>query len=171
LTDWSIRKVKLYRVTAKIDDVSGVVTTRTRYGAYTAFNSTIDGQRQYAVQLLGTVRVESGMIVTAVLRDPNDWQTLEGWIDHQSGRIEGVSSISSLRFAAILFGSLFVAAVVLGVVFRSVEGEHLLAIAMSLFFGSVALIPVVGWYRGMQVWGALGSNTRQDRTAGLKKVG
>ncbi|WP_174956186.1 MULTISPECIES: hypothetical protein [Burkholderia] len=163
--------MKLYRVTAAIDDVSGAVTTRTRFGTNTVFNATIDGQRQYAVQILGTVRVESGMIVTAVLRAPNDWQTLEGWRDHQSGRIEGVSSISSLRFAAILFGALFVAVVVLGFVFRSVAGEHLLAILMSSIFGAAALIPIVGWYRGMQVWDALGANTRLDRTASFEEIG
>lgn len=81
-------------------------------GTNTTFNATIDGQRQYAVQIPGTVLVESGMIVTAVLRNPDDWQTLEGWRDHQSGRIEGVASIASLRFAAILFGALFVSVVV-----------------------------------------------------------
>nr|WP_175800826.1 hypothetical protein [Burkholderia anthina] len=163
--------MKLYRVTATIDDVSSVMTTRTRYGTYTAFNVTIDGQRQYAVQMLGTVRVESGMIVTAVLRDPKNWQTLEGWLDHQSGRIEGVSSISSLRFAAVLFGVLFAVVVVLGLVFRSIAGERPLAIAMSLAFGVAALIPIVGWYRGKQVWDALGPNARLDRVAGFEKIG
>ncbi|KAB1594839.1 hypothetical protein LGM63_27715 [Burkholderia cepacia] len=152
MDDWGVRKVKLYRVTAAIDDVSGAAMTRTRFGTHTTFNATIDGQRQYAVQILGTVRVESGMIVTAVLRNPNDWQTLEGWRDHQSGRIEGVASIASLRFAAILFGALFASVVVLGFVFRPVAGEHLLAVSMILTFGAATLIPIVGWYQGMQVW-------------------
>jgi hypothetical protein len=138
--------MKLFRVTVTISDVSGVATTRTRYGPHTEFNFTADGRRQYAVQMRGTVHVENGMIVTAVLRDPNNWQTLEGWLNHQSGCIEGVSPIWSLRFAAILFSTLFVVVVALGIICRSVEGEHPLAISMSLVFGLAALIPVVGWY-------------------------
>jgi hypothetical protein len=142
-----------------IDDVSGVVTTRTKYGTYTEFNFTSDGRRQYAVQMRGTVRVESGMTVTAVLRDRNNWQTLEGWLNHRSRCIEGVLPIRSLRFAAILFSTLFVVVVALGFTFRSGgTGEHGLAIGMSLAFGLAALIPLVNWYRGTQVWDALGAS-------------
>jgi hypothetical protein len=160
---WGIRKMKLYRVTATIGDVSGVVTTRTRYGPYTEFNFTADGQRQYAVQMRGTVRVENGMTVTAVLRDPNNWQTLEGWLNHQSGRIEGVLPIWSLRFAAILFSTIFVAVMILGAIFWSGgKGEHGLAIGMSITFGLGALIPVVSWHRGRQVWDELGAMGKSD---------
>jgi hypothetical protein len=162
--------MKLSRVTVTIRDVSGVTTTRTRYGPYTEFNFTADGRRQYAVQMRGAVRVESGMIVTAVLRDPNNWQTLEGWLNHQSGCIEGVSPIWSLRLAAILFSALFVTVVVLGLICSSVKGEHPLAIGMGLIFGVAALIPVLSWHRGMQVWDALGPNVHLDRTAGFEKI-
>ncbi|CAN0643929.1 hypothetical protein [Burkholderia cepacia] len=162
--------MKLYRVTVTLDDVSGVVNARTRFGPYTEFNVTANGQRQYAVQMRGTVHVESGIVVTAVLRDPTNWQTLEGWLNHQSGRIEGVSPIWSLRLAAILFSTLFVAVVIIGLTFRSVEGVRPLAISMSLVCGLAALIPVVGLYRGMQVWDELGVDAHLDRTADFKKI-
>lgn len=145
-------------------DVSGVTTLRTKYGTFTDFNFTADGRREYAVQIRGDVRVERGLTVTAVLRDLNNWQTLEGWLNHRSGCIEGVSSILSLRFAAILFGALLAAVLVVSFVFRSGgRGEHALGIGMSIVFALAALHPFVNWYRGMQVWEELGALKSKSR--------
>jgi hypothetical protein len=157
--------MKLNLVTVTLSNVSGVVTATTRNGPYTAFNFTADGRRQYAVQMYGLVRVEDGMTVTAALRDPNNWQTLEGWLDHQSGRVEGVAPIGALRFAAILFSTLFVAVVVLGLIFRFLgKGEHGLAIGMSIALGLGALVAVSSWYRGRQVWNKLGTLLNSNGT-------
>ncbi|RKF30557.1 hypothetical protein BCY88_12905 [Paraburkholderia fungorum] len=92
------------------------------------------------------------MTVTALLGEAGNWQTLEGWIDHQTGRIEGAPSTSSLRFSALLFGSLFLIVLVLGASFWSWgRGEHGLAIGMDLAFGFGALYTFVGWYRGSKI--------------------
>lgn len=150
--------MKLHRVTVTFTDVSGVITSRTKYGTFTEFNFTADGRREYAVQIGGTVRVESGLTVTAALRAPNNWQTLEGWLNHQNGCIEGVSPIWSLRFAAILFSALFFVVLILSFVFWSRgPDEHRLGVGMSVTFGLAALYPVVCWHRGRQVWDELGA--------------
>ncbi len=58
----------------------------------TAFNVTVAGKRQYAVQMRGAPRLENGMVVTAVLRDKDNWQTLVGWLNHPTDEICGVES-------------------------------------------------------------------------------
>lgn len=57
-----------------------------------AFNVTVAGRRHYAVQIDGAPRLENGMVVTAVLRDAENWQTLVGWLNHAAGEICGVNS-------------------------------------------------------------------------------
>jgi len=81
-------------ITVTLGDIGGVVFEKDRSGGTVAtmFNVTIAGRRQYSVKMDGTPRLESGMVVTAVLRDPDNWQTLVGWLDHSTGQICGVNS-------------------------------------------------------------------------------
>ena len=85
----------IYRaITVTLDDIGGVVFEKDRSGGTVAtmFNVTIAGRRQYSVKMDGTPRLESDAVVTAVLRDPDNWQTLVGWLDHSTGQICGVNS-------------------------------------------------------------------------------
>lgn len=43
--------------------------------------------RHYAVCAWGAPSVRSGMTVTAVFPDKEDWQALVGWVDHETGEI------------------------------------------------------------------------------------
>ncbi len=40
-----------------------------------------------SVLVSGSPRIEAGMTVTALLDRPGDWQSLLGWVDHETGEI------------------------------------------------------------------------------------
>jgi hypothetical protein len=148
--------MRIHRVTVTFTDVWGVNTSRTNYGTVTGFNFAAHGRREYAVQIGGSVHVEKGLTVTAALRDPDNWQTLEGWLNHQNGCIEGVPPIRSLGFAAGLFGALFFVVLILSFkAWAGGSGAHALGIGMSIAFGLAALYAVDSWYRKMKVWNEL----------------
>ncbi len=84
-----------HATTVTLENIGGIVAEKDKYGGRTistAFNVTVGGKRQYAVQMRGAPRLESGMVVTAVLRDTDNWQTLVGWLNHATGEICGVGS-------------------------------------------------------------------------------
>lgn len=84
-----------HAITVTLENIGGIVEQKDRYGVGTvrvAFNVTIEGKRQYAVQIAGAPRLDNGMVVTAVLRDTENWQTLVGWLNHATGEICGVDS-------------------------------------------------------------------------------
>lgn len=95
--------MKLHPTTVVFDDVSGVVVAR----GSTFFNFASRGEHQYNVQILGWPRIRKGMKVTALLEEPGNWQTLKGWIDHESGQIVGVTppraALGGLLFFLVLF--------------------------------------------------------------------
>ncbi|WP_144111980.1 hypothetical protein [Paraburkholderia sp. BCC1886] len=82
-----------HAITVTLENISGIVATKSAHGYTTlglTFNVTVAGKRHYAVQIRGAPRLDNGMVVTAVLRDPENWQTLVGWLNHASGQICGV---------------------------------------------------------------------------------
>lgn len=84
-----------HAITVMLENIGGIVADKDKYGRRTigiAFNVTVAGKRQYAVQMRGAPRLENGMLVTAVLRDTDNWQTLVGWLNHSTGEICGVDS-------------------------------------------------------------------------------
>lgn len=84
-----------HAITVTLENIGGIVAEKDKYGSRTistAFNVTVAGKRQYAVQVRGAPRLESGMVVTAVLRDTDNWQTLVGWLNHSTGEICGINS-------------------------------------------------------------------------------
>ncbi|USX05066.1 hypothetical protein [Paraburkholderia fungorum] len=84
-----------HAITVTLENIGGIVVDKDKYGRRTirtAFNVTVAGKRQYAVQMRGAPRLENGMVVTAVLRDTDNWQTLVGWLNHSTGEICGVDS-------------------------------------------------------------------------------
>lgn len=84
-----------HATTVTLENISGIVAEKDRYGSRIvrlAFNVTVEGKRHYAVQIDGAPRLENGMVVTAVLRDTENWQTLVGWLNHATGEIYGVNS-------------------------------------------------------------------------------
>ncbi|MDR5739180.1 MULTISPECIES: hypothetical protein [unclassified Caballeronia] len=85
---------------AQLRDISEVVT----FGRSptTMFNATIEGKRYFSLTVPGRPRLQSGMEVTSVLRDPDDWYSIIGWLDHKTGDIIGVPSpaVALLALAA-----------------------------------------------------------------------
>jgi hypothetical protein len=84
-----------HAITVTLENIGGIGAEKDKYGSRTistAFNVTVAGKRQYAVQMRGAPRLESGMVVTAVLRDTDNWQTLVGWLNHSIGEICGINS-------------------------------------------------------------------------------
>ena len=79
-------------ITVTPEDSEEVVVQKDKGGARTSFNVTVAGKRQCAVPMRGEARLESGMVVTAVLRDTENWQTLVGWLNQATGEIYGVDS-------------------------------------------------------------------------------
>ncbi|MDR8397475.1 MULTISPECIES: hypothetical protein [Paraburkholderia] len=102
-----------HAVTVTLENIGGIVVVKDKYNSTTqgvTFNATIAGKRQYAVVMRGNPRLDNGMVVTAVLRDPENWQTLAGWLNHATGEICGVDSPGqrgAICAFTILFGIVF----------------------------------------------------------------
>lgn len=100
-------------VTVTLENMSGIVAAKDKYGSRTislTFNVTVAGKRQYAVVMRGEPRLENGTVVTAVLRDTENWQTLVGWLNHTTGEICGVDPPGksfALCVFTVLLGLLF----------------------------------------------------------------
>lgn len=91
-----------HAVTVTLENIGGVVVQKDKGGARTSFNVTVAGKRQYAVQMRGEPRLENGMVVTAVLRERDNWQTLTGWLNHATGEICGVDSPAKSFWAFVI---------------------------------------------------------------------
>jgi hypothetical protein len=133
----SLPSMTYHAVTVTLEDITGITANKSRSGNTQSlnFNVTVQGTRQYAVLIRGAPRLESGTVVTAVLRDPSNWQTLIGWLDHSTGETFGIDSPGEL-----LWRCLFAAAIGLSfavTAFSERSGVHrtvllLLAVAMNV---------------------------------------
>lgn len=74
-------------VTVTFDRVFDIISAMRNGMACTEFGFEAGALRKYAVAIAGEPRIEAGMTVSAVLRQPGDWQTLVGWVDHETGEI------------------------------------------------------------------------------------
>jgi hypothetical protein len=96
--------MKLTARTVTLKDVAGIAVVSTRGATSTLFDATIDGVAVHRLQVPGKPALRDGMKVTALLRDANDWHTVEAWIDHGSGAIIGRRSralISAIATGAV----------------------------------------------------------------------
>lgn len=97
-----MRDLNLHPTTVTFADVSHVTYSSSLYGpTRTQFDFTVGSKREYSVSIADEVRPHNGMTVTALLREPGNWQTLVGWIDHKSGKVSGVSSPASQCWVAV----------------------------------------------------------------------
>jgi hypothetical protein len=126
--------------TVTFENIGGIVAEKDKSGGRmvrTTFNVTVAGNRQYAVQIAGAPRLENGMVVTAILRDTENWQTLAGWLNHATGEICGVESRGKSSFlcvSGLLLSALFS--------FKLTRGN---ASAGGLTFWFVAVIVMNAW--------------------------
>ncbi|MFM0737016.1 hypothetical protein PQQ51_07190 [Paraburkholderia xenovorans] len=132
-----------HAITVTLEDIGGIVAEKDRYGrrtVSTAFNVTIAGKRQYAVQMRGAPRLESGTVVTAVLRDRDNWQTLMGWLNHSTGEICGVDSPG-------IYFWWFVAGVLMSTLlyFKWINEAHSGDASVRVVVWIIAAITINGW--------------------------
>ncbi|MEJ8812762.1 hypothetical protein WKW77_16870 [Variovorax ureilyticus] len=60
------------------------------------------------VAVAGSPRIEAGMTITAVLERPGDWQSLIGWVNHETGEIACRPAGSNLGgIGAVVLGGLW----------------------------------------------------------------
>lgn len=55
----------------------------------TVFSFEMASGRQFGIYVPDKPRIQEGDTITALLRKPDDWQTLAGWINHETGEIVG----------------------------------------------------------------------------------
>lgn len=78
----------MQRVTVTIDRVFDITTGVSRGKQPCTFFSFQSGQSsEYGVAVPGEPRLVSGMTVSAVLDEDDNWQSLLGWIDHGTGEL------------------------------------------------------------------------------------
>ncbi|MGG7607375.1 hypothetical protein [Massilia sp. BKSP1R2A-1] len=78
----------MQRITITIDRVFDITTGLSRGRQPCTFFSFQSGEtNQFGVALPGKPEVESGMTVSVLLEESDNWQTLLGWLDHRTGEI------------------------------------------------------------------------------------
>ena len=76
------------QVTVTFDRVFDIVRNSQRNRvSCTEFGFQAGELRKYGIAAPGSPRIEPGMTVTAVLQRPGDWQSLLGWVDHETGEV------------------------------------------------------------------------------------
>jgi hypothetical protein len=98
---------------------------------------------QYGVTIPGSPRLEPGMTVTAFLKDGHDWQTLLGWIDHDTGEI--VATRPSAIFVNILI-AVFVCAMLRAMTIESSGIEKWLGAIAMMVAVWVIISQVSSWF-------------------------
>ena len=73
--------------TVRLNRVFGVVQTSQNRRLVTLFGFESASHKEYSVAAPGRPRIESGMTITAYLTKADDWETLIGWRDHETGEI------------------------------------------------------------------------------------
>lgn len=117
--------------TVRFDRVFGVVHTSQNRRLVTLFGFESAGRKEYSVAVPGTPRVESGMTVTAYFEEADNWQTLIGWRDHETGEIVCVPDAEPLFMCVWSFGVLCVT--VRGVWYGSALLSVIAAFAVGVF--------------------------------------
>lgn len=74
-------------VVVTFDEVMHAMHATRNKMACVDFSFRAGSERHYAVTAWGEPSVRSGMTVTAVLRHAGDWQSLIGWVDHETGEV------------------------------------------------------------------------------------
>ena len=74
-------------VDVTFDEVMHAMRSTRNKMACVDFSFRAGDERHYAVTAWGEPSVRGGMTVTAVLRHAGDWQSLIGWVDHETGEV------------------------------------------------------------------------------------
>ena len=102
--------MKHHCVTITFDRVFDIVRARGyETPEHTLFGFEAGSRKYYGVKVPGHPRIEGGDTVTAILINPANWQTLQGWVNHQTQEIAapsfwgaGIVAIASLVIGGYL---------------------------------------------------------------------
>jgi hypothetical protein len=91
------------QVTVTFDRVFDVVRNVQRNRVLcTEFGFQFGGLRKCGVAVPGSPEIEEGITVTAILRKPENWQTLMGWVNHKTGEVVCKSPASEIGYVALV---------------------------------------------------------------------
>jgi hypothetical protein len=89
----------MQRITVTIDRAFDISTGQMRdRQPCTLFSFQSGSTRQFGVAVPGKPAIRDGMVVSALLREADNWQTLLGWVDHGTGEIVCQSRAQSVFF-------------------------------------------------------------------------
>lgn len=78
----------MQRITITIDHVFDITTSLSRGRQHCTFFNFQSGETsQFGVALPGKPGLENGLTVSALLEESDNWQTLLGWLNHDTGEI------------------------------------------------------------------------------------
>lgn len=72
---------------ARFDRVFDIVPGMERRKPVTYFGFQFGAKKKYSIAAPGRPSIEAGMVVTAYLKEHDNWQTLVGWINHSNGEL------------------------------------------------------------------------------------
>lgn len=67
--------------------VFGVRRYLLKHGRMTEFGFVADGQTHFEARVYGWPEFEAGDKVTAIMRVPGKWTSMQGWLNHASGEV------------------------------------------------------------------------------------
>ena len=82
-----VRARCMHLTTITIDQVFSVERRSGKQGRYTELGFASDGHKYYSVHLPGWPNIEADVKITAFLERQDDWESLQGWLNHASGEI------------------------------------------------------------------------------------
>ena len=90
-----------------LDEVSSLRYESSRQGVFTEFDFVAGDIRQRWFQIPGHQDIRPGMRITAVLREPGNWQTLQAWrFDDENKVVIAIPPIAGLIYLCLLcFGT------------------------------------------------------------------
>ncbi len=124
------------------------------HGPSTFFRFVPAGRQEREVLVRGSATLRDGMHVVAALYDKDDWSSIVGWKDLETGSITAKSPKAALRSIAVLV-------VLLGVLFLSLAlGVSLSILNFPILFCLYLLWQAIReWRQSRQAWQCLGAVT------------
>jgi hypothetical protein len=90
----------MHKVNTRLDRVFDVLVTEDGGQRITIFSFESNGKRHFGVRAYGEPKIQSGQTITALLKQPGNWKTLEAFVIHETGEVSCWDT--SLRFVICL---------------------------------------------------------------------
>lgn len=150
----------MHAISVVFDEVLHVHRNRASKSApeHTVFSFMSNFKYTPYITVPGSPRLEPGMKVRALLREPEDWKTLVGWLDLTTGELAGPDAKWHLHRLLFLAGWFTLASALMG---RSVLHLRIPEVLLWLLFASIwaifSRIEYKAWRRAQVEFRALQS--------------